>query len=1679
MEARFTPTVIAELRHRVIAHNEALPAAIREAALTKLGTLKGLYKRYHNGASPHEHALRKIEAHLDRQRDQALAEVLAKAENRDRRGRFAPGGGGNTPLDVPHRDPNDDPSAPKTQIIPETRYSLFGPIAGSAAGTALGAAVGAGARFASDSPADRLQHRVVQAVGRRAGGGAATLLVRPAANAGIQVARSAVGLVNRTFKTSHKRPGFIDGAKARSVGRAVGERVGRAASHGYALTTNTVPASAKLLAHVIPASYPRTRMVGRGLVGAAAGAVFPGLLMYAPGLHAGAARIGPYLDAAFPRKVRKMVGPLFDAPEVLAKQAEIATLDLQKANLRGIAQAVAREARRFVRTLKPDGASHAVGAGAPLNAPILGSAGAKAGKKLPPAAIRAAHEAAEGAYALHPEGPTKTGIAGTARIVARHTLGLGIGGAAVGGIGGAGARAGYEYFNPGQHPRDAHGRFRSKASSAVQGVKIGGVLGTAAGVAAGLIFARQGRGALLRAAITKLGDAAPQLHAEAETVARTAHAQDYAKANKAKLQNFAPGQVIDKDAVKAALEQKAEADWRRAGGAAMADPQKWYDLQLDQGFDKAVGKQLHALAGVDANGKRVPLTDAVGNTVRAHFLRDLDESKLNDAQKKIWADLKARHEATREQINGIYVERKTNVSHFDAEVKHLEAEKGQLEQGQRSLPNWQREAEDLVAAKAPVRDIRTFMKYRLNIELAPNVKRDDAVEQMRTALNEYEDKSTDRLDEIDRALKAARADHDSAMRGVQADLEDAQRIAVKNPFSTGKKDQYFDPIPDRAAAIKAVREGASKDFVATSDAVAATAKGHLNTLIATRQAALDAGLPKTGMMGRVFHEYAPVVAGSWETARRDAALLMEARSQELAGVPKTIDDFLKTNKDPKTAYATAKAVGAKGWAKGRAGFHWSMAHYKQITAGLGVAAAVGVLDLSNPTRPLKLKGMGLPKGTRLINEPMGTIERPERLLGVVFRDKQTNQEVFASGIHIKEGGKGYTAVPFGTALDSVRNQIRNRSQNQSQPGGGGGQQGPRPPAVPVGNRAALNTVLDQLRKEQHIKSAGPPGQQFQEREGGNYAAAQENDVFDALYKKHLEPLDALHVPKEEANDKAVPFWDSLRELFESHGTQVMNRARRLHFLVGTARRRGIFANPNRVYAGDPAAASKGDVTNQLIQQVGMHTPIAPDEYKQMHRAIWLIANHYQLSDGEKQRVVDALEKHYTNSTAQEPPAAGAAGTTPRNRMVSELAELRQHVVDSIPEAKRGSSWKSDQDVLDFVDKTYRNAVMTAQRQRPNASTEELHDLALNRTRQHFDGLAKAAPEGEGLRKFLKWGAPVGEPSQPKPPGVAPIGASSARPKAFGAPVTPRGGLRVPGAAHQANQATSYILGQGAFDAAETAAHFIPGSGLASAAVRAALPSAAGLYNATQIAPKVGRAVGHTLGDTTEPTEVTPGQMAVRATSGVTGQIAAMKLTHGLTNRAGQAAADHLAQTSVGRAATAAASKLGQTKVGQSIAGAASRAATRAEAPGLMAQVGSKVANTSVGRAASAVGSQIAGAASRAASAVGRKVLPGVFERAGTELGETVGSLGGAVAGTAAEPGAGTLGGKVAGKLIGGVIGGGAGWLTDEAVGYLYRHLGAYHPKVADNAARHLGVPAAARQRHLAAIAGASQRGGTV
>lgn len=1644
MKVAFSPPVIAELRRRVIEHNELLKSAgasaKRETALTKLTSLKDLYKRFYNGADPHQHALMHIDAHLERLRDR----VLAKVEGRDERGRFSSGGGsggGGSPPDSGQHgffgdvarpedhqnlaDSNAGYDASQTQIIPETRYSVFGPPIAGAAGIGVGAIAGASAKFGGG----RLDHAQTRALGW-AGGKLGQLtgraVVRAPVVAGRMVARGAIGAINRTYGTTYARPSATAGDALLDSAERIGGAAGRALGHGagefVSYAANVFPATGKRLARALITPRFGTG-AGRAagiLAGAVVGAGVPGLAYGSSLFHLQSA-VGPYVDAAFPRRVRKIAGPMLEAPEVLAKQADL----LQKANFRG---AVAG-ARRVIATLWPSVASHSIGE--QVGIPWLGQA------------------------KMAEEFGVRRG--GGIRYTAKHAAVLGAAGAGVGAIAGAA----YDHFDPTEHPRGEGGRFARSGQHARLGAKIGAAVGIGAGVVAGVVAAREGHTALLRAALARLGAAATGMHDRATLAAREVHAKTYIDEHK-EIGHFAPGVAANHPAfvttpthqlVKEALERNAVNKWSLGEGAAIRDgARSWYPHQIDVALDKAAMStqgplSLRAVADLDAKGKRLPLLDKTGRAVQGNLINTLDEEKLNPKQLLLWTDLVKHRKAALASFEKIHIERAAETQKVGSLIKELETRRNGLQRDLTAVPD---RLSDFDHDDTSLASIRTFAKTRMGHDLVAKTRK-AALEELENVHNDWEVKVNAELGFIADEMKLGEPALQYARGSESKDLTDAERVAIRNPFS--KKPEYFAPVPNFDAKEAEVKTKASRDFLHDSNIHARVAADHLNTLIAVQQAALEAGIPKHGLLGTAFERHVPELAGRMQQAAVDYEALVAAHRGSLKGTLKDIYDFLHANTNWKTAGETAQRVGASAAAKAKKVGAFALQNSGKLSTALGLATSIGVIDASSPTRPFQIntKKWKRPKDIRVINEPVGGLNRRgERLMGLSYRNAE-NQQVFMYGHHVfpkkdEPGASAAVQIPFGSNVEQIRNEVRNRDNQQ----GSGSQNQVKASTIEVADPKSLNETVDKLRRENHIVSTGPANAQFRERRGGSPGKA-DQDMVDGLFKKHLAFIGPKY--KHATTNKPVSYWNSLKDLFESHGTEVLDQNQRAELLVGNATKRGIFGNPDNVY-GESATSDKGRVLGQLRKQIAVYTPTNADEHKQIQRAIWLIAQHYSLPAIMQSELTEAVDKAYTNATAATPPtgkASAAAKTTDEY-----LRDLQERLTEEIPESHRPEEWRTNEEFRDTIDKMFRGEIRRAREQTPLASDEDIHHVAARKLNSWIDRNVMKQEPLDGLRKFLSWSGASDAIQLPKTPAIAGAAAANgdvpgetapAKPPAIaGAAATAAPGAAGPqrGRLHNAFRGTlggSYAGGEAGFQLANAASNFIPGGGLISTGLRA-------------LAPAVGGIVGGQVG---QSGALNPNHPTAGSLGGLVVGAGATSLATKPGKQLAQAAIDKFGQTGAGQAISGAANRFAQTGVGQKIGGAIANAQNTANLPGL----GSKIAGSSVGQSVKAVGSKIAGAATR--------LTGGFFQRAGAAAGEDVGGVAGDIAGTAVEPGGGTLAGNVAGTAIGGAIGAGAGYLADEGISALYRALSGYGPHVANQAAATLGVPPATRARHAASI----------
>lgn len=284
---RFNPDLMAELRGRVIAHNEAGLPRVR------LEELKKQYRNGHKGRDPHAAALARV--------DRYLGELAKSDQPRTPDGRFAPTGGGQAAhyADVASRQGNQRLKGENagyrdatTAIIPETRFTDAAPAAAWLAAMGIGAAGGARARFGWNKPSRF----------RRANAFDAAALAVDAISVG--------GLPK------------------------VSAKIRRAGRHYRNVMDNIVYAPSSAINHSTDKKVERMKMAGearprialervKGRARAALmGAAVPGALLFAPPAAQAASWVGPFFDSVKGgRSIEKLakVAAMPEAAEALAK----------------------------------------------------------------------------------------------------------------------------------------------------------------------------------------------------------------------------------------------------------------------------------------------------------------------------------------------------------------------------------------------------------------------------------------------------------------------------------------------------------------------------------------------------------------------------------------------------------------------------------------------------------------------------------------------------------------------------------------------------------------------------------------------------------------------------------------------------------------------------------------------------------------------------------------------------------------------------------------------------------------------------------------------------------------------------------------------------------------------------------------------------------------------------------------------------------------------------------------------------------------------------------------------------------------------------------------------------------------------------------------------------------------
>jgi hypothetical protein len=490
----FDADVIASLRNRVVAHNEA-----GQGRRVNLGELKKIYAGGWRGQDPAGRAMQKVEGHLSK-----LAKAFEEGKvRRDGDGRFAPKGGQSSlyrdvaepEQDRALRDQNSGYAAAQTAVIPETRYSTFGPAVFGALGVARGAIRGAFPDTSKSDPVWVGSKFITGQSAKAAGmavGSAVESVKRQTANviaAARGQARTTVAEDLQAARRAAAAGGEVGSKIARGAWRAVDYAIDEAPVFG--LRRHHRNARAAIAAEGLKGGRRLAANIARLSGGAAKGAIIPGAVMGYGGYKVMSAA-GPYLDAAFPRRVEKMAKV---ASIPADRQAEVA---LRKVGFRPLvarglhkvaAEPKGAEAleKAFIRPAMQRAQSIGMSVVRAIRAPMMPKAPSAPSNPIKAqGAAQARRMVREGDFSR----PGKIAITG---------IGIGAGAAA-----GAGLAAGGGWA-AGQVRRTYHdekGRFTSKDKAVTPGMAaVGGAAGAVAGALGAAALLAGNRRAVLQTAI--------------------------------------------------------------------------------------------------------------------------------------------------------------------------------------------------------------------------------------------------------------------------------------------------------------------------------------------------------------------------------------------------------------------------------------------------------------------------------------------------------------------------------------------------------------------------------------------------------------------------------------------------------------------------------------------------------------------------------------------------------------------------------------------------------------------------------------------------------------------------------------------------------------------------------------------------------------------------------------------------------------------------------------------------------------------------------------------------------------------------------------------------------------------------------------------------------------------------
>jgi ElaB/YqjD/DUF883 family membrane-anchored ribosome-binding protein len=1298
----FDAETIGELRQRVMAHNEA------GHARTGLTDLKKIFARGWAGDEPKTRALGQVDRHLARLAKNT-GDFDETKHRRDGDGKFAPQGRAAAFSDVRSRqadrqlrDENAGYAASQTGVIPETRFSQFGPLAGAVAGVAAGALRGAfdggGRRSRAVNLAiGRGAARVVDTVAGRVQ--AVPGMAADAANAGL--AAAARGVARRAGEADPR--GFGPAVKARAerfaaraearipdeVGKGqrtkarratARENVGLVTGEALDLADRVTMAAPRFVSRHLAAKAKRmdaalaargasdaTRRavraglaIKRPLAAGAVGAVVPGALYGITNMETMTVA-GPYLDALLPRRVEKGT-----RAELLTKVA---------------ATPASREALAKISMSGVLTAARAAG-GAVARMPRMAIARMPTLRAPKPPEPKLSSNQARGrerAATMMARNPNIVRGAGKAGLI----------GAAAAAAGGLGAAAGYgarEYY------RDENGQFTSKERAVQPGMRgalqsVGDFIadnpvgvGAAAGLVAGALGARSAIARGNRRVIREMADSVAEgMTRRLAVVGRFAKAAEEAKSKGA----------FDK--VNARVERAGDA--MRA--ARDAGPERWNEWNVDSALQTKVRGMIRS----DAFWKAEPVKANKRKAMDA--LResgDIDQLKplVSEAG---WTRIEAlRGQATKQKAA------------YNATVAGFRQKAADAIEDHRGKSSRADDAAD--AAEAIEKRLAELREAPAPTTAAKKIKLVDTETALKAELKTAE-----------AARKAANETRDEA-----AKLADAYKQVLANPgkqvdgisFPAGADPwnvkATLRPLPSNVDMTDLLDKMKSDLLGDLQGKIAGRVKARQDEarLIATATigALRQAGAEPDGIATRAINTFAARLSGPMAAARRDiraaGGVVSRAVERKLGSAPGAVSAYVgdAAKRARNLVYGPKPEPDAAGKVQPRAGILPKMARFAAdnpraaAMTGLTAATGTGVVTWDSADGSLDLQLKSPADIWRRISSPktrpapiirpfhLGDTKHQHTIEGLVVTNDK-NQRVLLTGKRVFADGREEEIPPLTPLKDALDFSagLRNRAG-----GGGGGGQGAQ---LSVGNdqdKGTWSAALGRLRNAGKLASYGEGDWIFSARNDGQHDS---QDISDA--DKLQNALHAQAAAKARGGSFGSGFgnpgeWHAqLASIVAAPESSILTLKQRQRLLLGSQTQAGLFSGQLR---GDVMKATSGaDTARAFMSEVGAERRVPfvfnNDQLANMKRAVFAVnetLGSAKMNDAQLQTVFDRLERHRGGGGqpggGQRP--AGGGGGQPAGSGTPGPASGGARAAGGPPRASRQSADPAPRDRMSYL-----------------------------------------------------------------------------------------------------------------------------------------------------------------------------------------------------------------------------------------------------------------------------------------------------------------------------------------------------------------------------------------------------------